>query len=363
MKPRKILIVMPRQLGDVLLTTFLPQVIHNDDPQAEIYWYAHPMARQILECNPELQGVIYHPKPVAPLKAIGLSEYLKSIFKNIAAEWQILRAVRRHRFDILIDAMNNPRTALLSLLSGARERISFKTRFIRNLAFTHLLERKTFAGRYIAASKLEFLRPLGFKIPTQPENLLPALTQTEDDKKIARDVFQKAKTGVVVTLSPTHRHPVRQWVHFAELAQKLVNDFSCFIIWLWGPGEEDFVRELDTQLTAKVGDGHSLVPPLLSLAQTAALCGMSDLFIGNSNGLSHVAVAGGARTIELHGPTDPLVWTHSDSSRHVGLGSTCECRGSNTCQFGMPPRCQTQLSVDEVLRAFVDLTRVKRNRS
>jgi ADP-heptose:LPS heptosyltransferase len=108
-----------------------------------------------------------------------------------------------------------------------------------------------------------------------------------------------------IAISPTHRRPVRRWPveRYATLADHLTRDWGAFVTWLWGPGEEseiDHIMGLCRESTYKA--------PKTSFRELAALIGNVDLFIGNSNGPSHVAVAAGTPSLQLHGPTKALSW-------------------------------------------------------
>mgnify|MGYP000573654518 CR=1 FL=1 len=59
--PKKILIMLPRQLGDVLLATPLVSVLKQKYPTAQIDWWAHPMAKEILSGNSYLNTIHYLP--------------------------------------------------------------------------------------------------------------------------------------------------------------------------------------------------------------------------------------------------------------------------------------------------------------
>lgn len=363
---KKILIIMPRQLGDVLLTTTLPQAIHNENADVRIDWYAHPMSKQILEGNKHLTQIHYHPKNFAFFRKnarkgfLGFFSAMRSLFKE---EINLVRRIKKENYDVVVDVMNNPRTALLSFLSQAKQRVSFKTRFLRNLAYTDLMTRDAFAGDYIAYTRLKLLRCIGIEEKNW-RSLTAELPFSQEELANANDFVSGLKSRLpgkkLVLLSPTHRHPVRRWPHYAALAKALVDTGNVVVIWLFGPGEEQLVSELHRQVqiqtaSAANGDLYSVVAPLFSLREVAALASLCDLFVGNSNGLSHVAVAGGIKTVQLHGPTDPAVWTHSDAQRHIGLKSNCECLGKNECRYGLPAKCLSEVSPDSVLAACIKL--------
>ena len=89
--------------------------------------------------------------------------------------------------------------------------------------------------------------------------------------------------------------------------------------WLWGPGEE---QEIDTAMA--LTKEPTTKAPKTSFREMAALIANTDLFIGNSNGPSHVAVAVDTPSLQLHGPTDGRSWC-PDTPRHRFIqGDTTE---------------------------------------
>ena len=82
---------------------------------------------------------------------------------------------------------------------------------------------------------------------------------------------------------------------------------------MWGPGEEELIDKvmgLCKSLTFKA--------PPTSFREAAAIIANMDLFVGNSNGPSHVAVAVDVCSFQLHGHTDVTSWCPM-SEKHRGI--------------------------------------------
>lgn len=374
-QPKNILIILPRQLGDVLLGTTYPQAIKRQWPNAKVSWLALPMAKQILEGNPLLDEIIYMPVFKAPLKEknssgslLYLFRYFVSFLTYLIDEVRFHFQLRAKKFDAVVDAMNVPRTAVQTLISGAAVRSSFKTDSLRDIAFNHLIERSELGHGYLGFTRLKLLRALGIEIGDKETEFKTFIPISEKDAHRAREIFESALSqsakSKLVLLSPTHRREVRRWPseRYIELAFELVRKSHVAVMWLWGPGEREFVESLHGELVARLAaqglsPSLSQIPPLLSLRETAALSGLATGWIGNSNGLSHTAVAGGGKTVELHGPTDPRVWTYPDTERHRGINAGCDCMGSNVCRLPFQ-KCFVNLSVATVFEEAKSLFRL-----
>ncbi|MEN9529263.1 MAG: hypothetical protein RI932_1136 [Pseudomonadota bacterium] len=373
-EPQKILIILPRQLGDILLGSSLAFALRESFPHAHVAWLAHPMGRQLLTGHPALNAIHYHPVWKSKSWKAILSEpvtFAREAFKHVHAEIAFVRMVRAEKFDTVIDSICTPRTALLAWCSGATLRSGVRTRWNRNWAYNFLCPAKNWFAKYAACARLELLEPLlpADKIKNPPQRWLtswiPNLPQFSE--KVEHWMKEAGiSDSKFVVLSPTHRRPLRRWPEAAyiDLAIKMSAEFQCHIVWIWGPGEFEFVQGIHDKFTAKLSEaGHkstlSLMPPLLNLPEAAELSKRAEMWIGNSNGLSHVAMAGGAATLQIHGPTTAAPWTHPDSSRHISVQRTSGCVRceSNRCKLGNQ-ECLKQLSVNEVFAAAADLRTV-----
>ena len=361
----KVLILLPRQLGDILLGLGLAKGL-REAGATEVHWYAHPMGKLVLEHHPWVDRVHYYPK---------------GFWNEIRFLWQL----RKQNFQIAIDAMANPRTAIACYLTGAATRISFRTRWNRNWAYTLLVDRNKVNKGYVGQTRLELLKPLNLvnaekspgKVVESPDGAqvsnvgggleldlgVPKLFPLPVEKDRVLAWIKETKLGKFVALSPTHRHGVRKWpaAKFLALAKEIFVNSKVSIVWLWGPGELEEVQKLHNAMLAEFGEGTHLVP-LWNLRETAELCSHAELFVGNSNGLSHVAAAGGCKTLVLHGPTSPESWTPPDRNQHRGLQRAEGCVGCqrNTCAL-QKRECLEDLEVAAVLQQLNSLVYVTKH--
>ncbi len=282
---KKILLVQLRQLGDIILTTPCIREIKKKWPDASIDFLAHPMGKLILEGNPYIDNLILYDE-----KASWLSQM------------KFLQSLKANRYDLVLDFMYNPRSALYSFATRAPRRLAFHSR--RSRFFTETVPQGKDV-EYIVTEKFRYLKAIGI----QAESPKLDLPWTEAHIKPTRDFFQRnpafEKAKVRVAISPTHRRAERQWPveRYAALADRLVREQGAAVVWIWGPGEEDFVRNAVALCKEK-----QLLAPKTSFRELAAFLANCDLFIGNSNGPSHVAVANTAHSLQLHGSTYAKAW-------------------------------------------------------
>ena len=282
---KKILIVQLRQLGDILLTTPSIRELKKQWPDASIDFLAHPMGRLILEGNPHLDHILTYDENAKLLDQL-----------------RFLKHLRDKRYDIVLDFMYNPRSAFLSFATRAPRRLAFPSR--RDFYFTEQIPASK-RVEYIVREKFRYLKFLGLN----PSNLTLELPWNESHVKPTTDFFlrnpQFASAKVRVAISPTHRRAERQWPveRYANIADRLVSEFNASVVWIWGPGEEEFVKNALVLCKQPM-----LLAPRTSFRELAAFLANCDLFIGNSNGPSHVAVANSQSSLQIHGTTYAAAW-------------------------------------------------------
>ena len=317
----RILCIQLRRIGDVLMTTPAVRALRRAYPRAHIAFLTEAPADQVYRHSPHVDEVI-----VWPRKA-GVGERLK-------AAW----ALRRRRFDAVLDFFGNPTSAQITRLTGAPTRVGFDFPG-RRRAYTHRI--RTPEGRRFAAyHKTLLLQPLG----AEPDGLLPEIHYGEHEHAYAQR--QAAELGIVpgdfvVALSPVSRQPYKVWPaqRFAAVADALAERYGAKILLFWGPGEEDMVDAVRAAMT------HSALPgyPVPTLLEMAALLQRCDVYVGNDNGPRHFAVAVGTPTVAVFGRPHPENWTPPDEPRHTAVAYDPGCKAA--CTY---PRCAHLACINEV---------------
>lgn len=297
MNYRKILLIQLRQLGDILLTTPCIREIRKKYPKAQISFLSHKMGNLILEKNPYLDEILtYHERD------------------TLKEKWALFKRLRSSGFDLVIDFMGNPRSAFYTLATGSSKRIGFRSS--RKFAYTDLQNRVD-EGMYIVREKFRLLNAgeiensdISLSFPWFYPDLKPWLA-------FEKTLPSENKEKIRVILSPTHRREIRKWpIHcYALLADYLTQYWNAQVCWIWGPGEQDEILQAMNLCQFK-----TWIAPATSLSELAALCARQDLFVGNSNGPSHIAVSTNIFTLQLHGHTEAVAWC-PETEQHKSIQS------------------------------------------
>jgi ADP-heptose:LPS heptosyltransferase len=264
----------------------------------------------------------------------------------------------------VIDFFSNPRSALMSFLTGAPHRIAAYHPG-RSWWYTYAPKIQGGIG-YAAEDKLALLHAIGIHGQLGP----PVIQLAKDAQKYIEVFFteQNIRTNVkekscessesfaqlshspIITIDPTSRRQAKRWIpeRYVQLADRLVEKYAATVIFIWGPGEKDMVTDL-----VKQGNYPHVLACPTDLMQLAALIAKSDLHIGNCSAPRHIAVAVGTPSLTIMGSTIPENWTYpSPIHRFVRGKVPClECQKTE-CQTH---ECMKALTVQEIENAVEEL--------
>jgi ADP-heptose:LPS heptosyltransferase len=304
-EPGRILLIQLRQIGDVLMCTPAIRALRKAFPHARIDFLVEPGPAKALAGNPHVTEVILrHPKR-------GWIENLRTI-----------HFVRSRRYDILIDFLANPRSAIISFLSGVPLTISYANKR-RSFFYRRNINQE---GNYSAAHKLSLLKALGIN----NGDLRPVYTTSERSRALSQRWLKKEniEPGRFISIDATHRRITRRWRRFGELADLLAKEHGVKCVFLWGPGEENYIDEIFSSCSVT-----HIKTPSTSLDEMAAIIENSAALVGTDSAPRHLAAALGIPTLTVIGSTIAQNWTLPEPiHRTVSLDLPCRPCNKNVCE-------------------------------
>lgn len=328
---RKILVIKLRAIGDVVLSTAVLPNLKKAFQSAEVHFLVEHPARQVVEGNPYIDRVIVLPKKGRKTAAFG--------------EWlRFFKTLRREKYDLVLDLFGNPRSAFLSLMTGASCRVGF-----------------SFRGRRYAYHTC--VRPRGDRVHEVDFNLdaLRALNIPIVDDSPLFPVFEKDRSAIdawieekglgdsfLVGMHPWGSWEAKRWgiEKYAALADRFVEDFHAEVVVLWGPGEKAHAERVKDLAR------HALtLAPRTTLKELGALCLRCRFVVANDSGPMHISAAVGTPTVGIFGPTNSRLQGPYGSLHHVVEKKGLDCLGCNrlVCETNA---CMKDLSVEEVWQAL-----------
>ena len=277
-------------LGDVVRTRPSVLALRRAYPEAHISWLVERKAADFLHTCDELDEVIEFPRERS-------SALLRAgrVFALARTLREVVRELRRRRFDLVLDFHSIAKSGLLSLATGAPERIAYAPPFARE--FAHL-----FANRLVrlAPAKLNrydrnagLVEYLGLRAPA-PESI-PGKSSTSGE-----DAFVLIHPGSSEG-TEYKRYRASGYAAFAA-AIRAQRGIAVRVV----AGRSEAEKRLANEIVRLAGGAAALAPSCADFGAFVASIGRASLFVGSDSGPLHIATSLGVPAIQLIGATDPI---------------------------------------------------------
>jgi ADP-heptose:LPS heptosyltransferase len=305
--PKRVTIVRPRGLGDIVLASAVIDALTRAFPGAALDFIAERPARSLLERDERLDG-LFLLGPDSDDPPGGRSRR--------AIAW-----LRARKPDLVVDLFSNPRTAVLTAASRARYRVGLD-RGVRRIAYNVRIPRFVPSARedrrWAGEVQLDFLRNAGI---TWPGTAQASMALTPGDVRFADEAIESlgfapgARFGAVL---PGGSWASKRWTveGFAAAARELAAGTGQPTLVLWGPPEVDDARAI----AEAAGDAARLAPPS-TLRGMAALLARPGLLVSPDCLGRHIALVQGTPTLGIFGSTRPSDWTPPTGPHRTLLSS------------------------------------------
>ncbi len=316
----RILVIKPRAIGDVLLSTSVLPDLRSQFPGARIDFLVEHFAAAVLEGNPYVDNVI-------------------SYNTRTDSSVSIISRVRKNKYDLVIDLFANPRTAVITLLSGAKYRVGFPFKW-RKVAYNIIVTPRSGEVHNVEFN-LEALRRIG----VGPVSGKPSFYLDEKSRLFARNFVDEndLKSGDFFTINIGGGWQIKRWPvdRFTELCAMIDSRLGKRIVVLYGPSEEADAARISRA-------SRAILAPPTSLKQMGAILELSGLLITNDSGPMHIAAALGVPTLAIFGPTSPRLQGPFGNISEIVRNETLDCLECNLtkCPIGNP--CMKELNTDSV---------------
>jgi len=328
-KIERILVIQLRQLGDVLVTTPALRAIRKKFPSAKIAFLVDKKFEPLLRYNPHLDLIISRDpeEKFEPVKTI--------------------RRVRKFAPDVLIDYLANPRTTLISFLSGAK--ITLASAENRRAIFYKL--RVPSKGKYVPELKISLLEPLG--ISEGELGLVFNFPESAKEKITKMLQAMRISGKFMVALDLFHKRPARQWPveFFIEIADRLVEYYQAEVVITCLPENRSRAEQ-----ALKLARQKHYIASELDLFELCALIGKAKLLLGGDAGPKHIAVSQDTPSFTILGPSGRGWTPPSEFHQTAFLDLDCRPCGYYRCPKPDHP-CERGLSPEmvwEKLKIFIE---------
>ena len=341
---RKILLLRLRRIGDVVMTTPAAVLLKKFLPEASLTYLVEDPFRRLVEGLPAIDRVL-----------------AASAKQNRRDFVRLLRAVRRERFDAVLDFHGGPRASWITAFSGARVKVGYDIRG-KSFLYDFRVPRRPDQGTWHSVqTHAALVHALGFEFGGEdiPPLTLPEPTEAETRRVDERMREAGLERGNFLVLHVGAGNAFRDWGEdrHAELLRTLGRNPDLRFALIGGAG--DIARQ-NAVINEASESPDGLEPRRiaglagrLNLIETKALIARARLFIGPDSGPMHIAAAAGASIVAVFGPTSPAhfgPWRAEDRSVILQTSLGCRPCRQRECVTG-DFRCLKSITAAEVAAA------------
>ncbi len=326
--PKKILVIKPSSLGDVVHSLPFLSALRESFPRAEIHWViakglediltGHPMINKIWVINKDMWKKLSH---------IRSSLHELRVFR---------KGLREERYDIVVDLQGLLRSGIIALSTGSSIRVGFQearegsrlfyTQTVKGGKDVHAVDRYLKIAAFLGCSVEYVCFPLPLYAHSSLINRYSLLSNN------------------YAVIAPGARWKTKRWPpeKFGELASLL--PFNSVVV--GGKGDLDYSNKV-----VALSKGKALsIAGKTSLKELIEVIRGARFFVSNDSGPMHIAAALGIPVFAIFGPTNPLRTGPYGRGHKVIRGDvSCAPCYLRTCDN---LRCMEKLPTEKVLEAI-----------
>lgn len=332
MNRRRILLIRPDRLGDMVCALPAVDALRAACPDAKIDLLASPSNAPLAEGCPSVSEILLDGGEPLP---------------------RLIRRLRSRRYDAAFALQSSTRTHLAAGLSGARERFGYAGK-----PFHRLLTRTLPGGGpdeavHETERNLRLVEAAG----VQPSNRIPRLTLNEREHAFADEWLKQRGFDMNAPLigahpgasAPSRQYPVERFAFAADAVAERADEAA--LIAFAGPADIAEARRLVDAAATRAEIAQNM-----SIREAAALMSRCRLLFANASGPMHIAGALGVPIVAVFGPTDPRRWGPVGSvSRVVEPSALDERAGARQRRRQTRARRIEEVKAEAVAKAAVSL--------
>lgn len=354
MKTKKILIVNPFGIGDVIFSTPLIEILKEKHPDCFIGYVCNKRSYEVIRSNPKIDKFFVYEKDEYR------AAWEKSKRECLKLIWDFLKIIKRERFDLAVDLSLGYQYSLLLSLIGIRKRYGFNYRK-RGRFLTGKINIDGFSEKHVIEYYCDILKFLGIDVRgftlspkvyiedkevTWADNYLKAQEVTDEDLLIGVVPGCGASWGIDA------RH--RRWDRdgFAKVCDGLVERYGAKVVLLGDSQEIEICDDIQKKMKSKA----IMACGKTTLRNFLGLINRCKLIITNDGGPLHMAVGLGLNTVSIFGPVDEKIYgPYPMTKDHIVISKgdvPCRpCYKKFKYKICEDRSCLKSIKADEVLEA------------
>jgi len=336
MNCRKILVVKPSSLGDIVHSLPFLNSIKACFPKAEIHWVIAKGLEGLLECHPMVDRLIVINKDM--WKKISRTTATLKEVRNL------LKDIRNERYDLVVDLQGLLRSGIITMATRAPVRIGFSEAREGSRLFYNV---KVKGGRDIHA--VERYMKIAGTLGCDEKSILFPFSLCDSELQSIEGIKSELKEYAVIV-------PGARWITKIWEAEKFGRIASLLPMQSIVIGSRGDTLIAERVVRASGGKAISLAGRT-SLKELIEVMRHARLVISNDSGPMHIAAGFQVPVVAIFGPTSP-VRTGPYGTSNIVIESDAECAPCfrKKCK---DMRCMRGISAERVYARMSDIPGMK----
>jgi lipopolysaccharide heptosyltransferase I len=299
---KRILIVKPSSLGDIVHTLPLVHAFKRCRPDCRIGWVVQQAFAAIPASDPAVDAVY-------PIRISSTSDprsghlaYWHAFRDTVRTYAELRRAFRQQPYDLVLDLQASFRSGLLGWANPGGIRIGFADARELNPLFQN--QRIKVPSSTVHAVEKNLLFSSHLDCPSSREDFR-LYCSADDEQRV--DAFlagqEIAEEVRLIYVNPAARWKTKFWLpeRWAELGDRLIGEYHFQVIFGGSRKDEGYI----STIAGKMVHSPVVAAGRLTLSETTSLLKRSAAYVGLDSGPMHMAAMAGIPVAALFGPTHP----------------------------------------------------------
>jgi ADP-heptose:LPS heptosyltransferase len=284
---KKVLIIQNKRIGDVLISSVIANNFKKKYPESQVHFMAYDFTHGVLLNNPNIDKII----------SINDKE-----LKKIPVLIQLIKKIRKERYDIIFDPYSKTQSRLICKFSKAKQTIGHKSRKkFGNLGYyTHPVtiskEKTKICGKAIE-DRIHLLSQSGNYEPIDYE---PKLFLSESEKK--EDWLGSYSNKKVIVLGVLGSTPQKSmpYQYVAEIVDYISKNYDVNILFNYAPHQKEEAQKIYEMCQNKSNIILDIYAK--SIRDFIKLMNQCAVLVSNEGGTVHIAKALNKPTFTIFSP-------------------------------------------------------------
>lgn len=284
---KKILIIQNKRIGDVLISSVIANNYKAKYPESEVHFMAYDFTHGVISNNPNIDKII----------SINDKE-----LKKIKVLFQLIRQIRKEKYDVIFDPYSKTQSRLICKFSGAFQTIGHKSRKkMGNWGYyTHPVtiskEKTKICGKAIE-DRIHLLSQAG---DFEPIDYEPKIFLSEAEKKEDRLGEYATKKIVVLGILGSTPQKSMPYNYVAEIVDFIASNYDVNLLFNYAPHQKEEAQKIYEMCKNK--SNIILDVYASSIRDFVKLMNQSTILVSNEGGAVHIAKALNKPTFTIFSP-------------------------------------------------------------